>query len=72
MRIPRPTQTDSVAARPPLPSPIRFSLQAASLCDTRTVDRWWRGERITPASAERLNRAAREIGFVVPPLTRAG
>jgi hypothetical protein len=44
----------------------RVKLMAESGCDERTIRRWERNEPLTAASNERLKKAARKLGIVIP------
>jgi hypothetical protein len=59
--IPTPTESR------PLRTSERARLRAVSLCADKTIVRWWNGEEVRAASAERLERAAAETG-----ITRGG
>lgn len=53
---------------PPLRTSDKATLRAASLCADKTIERWWRGENVRGASAERLERAAAQTGISRPSL----
>jgi hypothetical protein len=44
----------------------RVRLQADSLCDIRTVKRWWTGKPVRNSTAERLEASAKKLGLRRP------
>lgn len=46
-----------------LTSRERAQLRAMTMCDERTIKRWWTGERVHPAIAESLRVAAKKLGI---------
>lgn len=39
----------------------RTRLRAETLCDERTINKWWRGEVMRKSTAERLDEAAKRL-----------
>ncbi len=39
----------------------RARLRAETLCDERTILKWWRGEKLRKSTAERLDAAAKNM-----------
>jgi hypothetical protein len=46
-----------------------LQLAAAASCDPRTTNAWLRGRRVRGLTAERIERAARELGIRRPEAT---
>ena len=65
-----PTETSRTPSvpppRPPLAPSARAQLRAMTMCAEKTVDRWWRGDRVQPVNNERLTRAAEQLGLLPP------
>jgi len=51
------------APPPPLTTEQRAKLRAITMCDERTIKRWWARESVNRAIAFRLDFAARELGI---------
>jgi hypothetical protein len=56
--------------KPKLDPTVRKRLEEGSLCDTDTVKRWWRGERVQRATHVRLLRAVELLGVDAPETPR--
>jgi hypothetical protein len=41
----------------------RARLRADTMCDERTIKRWWLGQSVRASSAERLEAAAKRLGI---------
>ena len=60
---PGPQAPPVAAPRPPLSVRQVAQLRAISLCCDKAIVRWWTGQPVRQATAERLSNAAAELGI---------